>query len=102
MDHGKIETSRQVIGYAFLSALGFFVGEKLLVLISLAVVLQASISSVLFGTGLLLFLPLIAHFSFTSTVTLLRVKTKLSYAAALTIGSTLHFLYNWYLLGGLQ
>jgi ABC-type Na+ efflux pump permease subunit len=102
MDHGKIETSRQVLWYAFLSVLGFFLGEKLLVLISLTVVLQASISSVLFGTGLLLFVPLIAHFVFTALVTLLRTKTKLSYAEALTIGATVHFLYNWYLLGGLQ
>ena len=101
MDRGKIETSRQVLWYAFLSVLGFFLGEKLLVLISLTVVLQASISSVLFGTGLLLFVPLIAHFVFTTLVTLLRAKTKLSYAAALTIGATVHFLYNWYLMGGL-
>ena len=102
MDHGKIKTDREIVWYAFLSVLGFFIGEKLLVLISLTVVLQASISSVLFGTGLLLFVPLIAHFIFTTLVTLLRAKTKLSYAAALTIGATVHFLYNWYLLGGLQ
>jgi len=102
MDHGKIETSRQVLWYAFLSVVGFFVGEKLLVLISLTVVLQASISSVLFGTGLLLFVPLIAHFIFTALVTTLRMKTRLSYTAILTIGSMVHFLYNWYLLGGLR
>ena len=102
IDRGKIETSRQVLWYAFLSVLGFFVGEKLLVLISLTVILQASLSSVLFGMGLLLFVPLIAHFIFAALVTLLRVKTKLSYAAALTIGAMVHFVYNWYLLGGLQ
>jgi ABC-type Na+ efflux pump permease subunit len=102
MDHGKIKSDREVLWYAFLSVCGFFIGEKLLVLISLTVVLQASISSVLFGTGLLLFLPLIAHFVFTTIVTLLRAKTKLSYTAALTIGATVHFLYNWYVLGGLR
>jgi ABC-type Na+ efflux pump permease subunit len=102
MDHGKIKSYRAILGYAFLSVLGFFLGEKLLVLISLAVVLQASVSSVLFGTGLLLFVPLIAHFVFTAIVTLLRAKTKLSYAAVLSIGTLVHFLYNWYLLGGLQ
>jgi hypothetical protein len=102
MEHGRIKTDREILWYAFLSVLGFFVGEKLLVLISLTVVLQASISSVLFGTGLLIFVPLIAHFVFTALVTLLRAKTKLSYTAALTLGSTVHFLYNWYLLGGLQ
>ncbi len=101
MEHGKIKTNREVLWYAFLSVLGFFIGEKLLVLISLTVVLQASIANVLFGTGLLLFVPLIAHFVFTTIVTLLRAKTRLSYAAALTIGATIHFLYNWYLMGGL-
>jgi hypothetical protein len=45
---------------------------------------------------------LIAHFAFTTVVTLLRAKTKLSYTAALTIGAMIHFLYNWYLLGGWQ
>jgi ABC-type Na+ efflux pump permease subunit len=102
MDHGKIKTDREILWYAFLSVLGFFIGEKLLVLISLTVVLQASISSILFGTGVLLFVPLIAHFAFTTIVTLLRAKTKLSYTATLTIGAMVHFLYNWYLLGGLQ
>ena len=102
LDHGRIKSYREILWYAFLSVLGFFIGEKLLVLISLAVVLRASISSVLFGTGLLLFVPLIAHFIFTTIVTLLRAKTKLSYAAALCIGALVHFLYNWYLLGGLQ
>lgn len=101
-ERGRIGTPRQVLWYAFLSVLGFFAGEKLLVLISLGVVLQASISSVLFGTGLLLFVPLIAHFIFTALVTLLRAKTKLSYSTALMIGTMVHFLYNWYLLGGLQ
>ncbi len=38
-------------GIAFLSAMGFFVGEKLLVLVSIGMVSQASISSVLFGAG---------------------------------------------------
>jgi ABC-type Na+ efflux pump permease subunit len=102
MDHDRIKTDREILWYAFLSVLGFFIGEKLLVLISLSVVLQASISSILFGTGLLLFVPLIAHFAFTTVVTLLRAKTKLSYTAALTIGAMIHFLYNWYLLGGWQ
>jgi hypothetical protein len=102
MDHGRIKSYREILLYAFLSVVGFFIGEKLLVLISLTVVLQASISSVLFGTGLLLFVPLIAHLLFTTIVTLLRAKTKLNYAAALSIGALIHFLYNWYLLGGLQ
>jgi len=102
LDHGKIKSDREILWYAFLSVMGFFLGEKLLVLVSLTVVLQTSISSVLFGTGLLLFVPLIAHFAFTTIVILLRAKTKLSYAVILSLGTLVHFLYNWYLMGGLQ
>jgi ABC-type Na+ efflux pump permease subunit len=102
MEHGKIHGNREILWYVFLSVLGFFIGEKLLVLVSLSVVMQSSVSSVLFGTGLLLFVPLIAHFVFTAIVTMLRAKTKLNYAAVLAIGTTVHFLYNWYLMGGLQ
>ena len=47
-------------------------------------------------------MPLIAHFVFTMLVTMLRAKTKLSYGVVVTIGAALHFLYNWYLMGGLQ
>jgi ABC-type Na+ efflux pump permease subunit len=101
-EHGVVKSSREIILLSFLSALGFLSGEKLLVLLSINMVSQASISSVLFGQGLLLFVPLIAHFIFTTIVTLLRTKAKLLYMAALTVGTMVHFLYNWYLLGGLR
>jgi ABC-type Na+ efflux pump permease subunit len=101
-ERGVANSYREILLLAFLSALGFFVGEKLLVLVSINMVAQASISSVLFGQGLLLFVPLIAHFIFTTIVTLLRTKAKLLYMAALAVGTMVHFLYNWYLLGGLR
>jgi len=63
---------------------------------------QASISSVLFGAGLSLLVPLIAHSIFTTIVTLLKTKANLLYMAALMVGTMIHFLYNWYLLGGLR
>jgi ABC-type Na+ efflux pump permease subunit len=101
-DHGVVKSYRQILGLSFLSALGFFVGEKLLVLVSISMVAEASISSVLFGEGLFLLAPLIAHFIFTSIVTLLKIKANLLYMAALMVGTMVHFLYNWYLLGGLR
>jgi len=101
-EHGVVRSYRELLGLSFLSALGFFVGEKLLVLLSINMVTQASISSVLFGQGLFLFAPLIAHSIFTALVTLLRTKAKLPYPAALLAGTLVHFLYNWYLLGGLR
>jgi hypothetical protein len=101
-DHGLVKSTREILVLSFLSALGFFVGEKLLVLVSINMVAQATISSVLFGQGLFLLAPLLAHFVFTSIVTLLKIKANLLYMAALMVGTMVHFLYNWYLLGGLR
>jgi ABC-type Na+ efflux pump permease subunit len=100
-EHGVVKSYRDVFVLSFLSALGFLFGEKLLVLLSISMVSQASISGVLFGEGLLLLIPLVAHFIFTTIVTLLRIRTKVFYIAALGVGTLVHFLYNWYLLGGL-
>jgi ABC-type Na+ efflux pump permease subunit len=100
-EHGVLKSDREILLLSFLSALGFFVGEKLLVFLSISMVSQASISSVLFGEGLFLLVPLIAHFIFTAIVTLLKTRAKLLYMAALMVGTLVHFLYNWYLLGGL-
>ena len=101
-DHGVVKSTREILVLSFLSALGFFLGEKLLVLLSISMVAQASISSVLFGEGLFLLAPLIAHFIFTAIVTLLKIKANLLYMAALMVGTMVHFLYNWYLLGGMR
>jgi ABC-type Na+ efflux pump permease subunit len=101
-EHGLVKSYRGILLLSFLSALGFFVGEKLLVLVSINMVAQASISSVLFGEGLFLLAPLLAHFIFTSIVTLLKIKANLIYMAALMVGTLAHFFYNWYLLGGLR
>jgi hypothetical protein len=102
-EHGVVgESDRDILLLSFLSALGFFIGEKLLVFLSINMVSQASISSVLFGQGLFLLVPLIAHCIFTTIVTLLKTKGNLLYMAALMVGTMVHFLYNWYLLGGLR
>ena len=54
----------------------------------------------LFGAGLLLFIPLIAHFVFSTIVTLLRTKLRFPYWLALGIGTVVHFIYNVYVLRG--
>jgi len=97
-----VKTTRNVLTLAFLSALGFLIGEKLLLLFSISIVSQSSISGVLFGEGKFLLIPLFAHFIFTAIVTLLRTKTKFPYALSLTAGTLVHFFYNWYLMGGMR
>jgi len=91
---------RDIFVLSLLSGLGFLVGEKLLLLISIGVVSQASVSGALFGAGLFLLVPLAAHFVFTAIVTLLTVKAKLPYMLALIIGTVAHFIYNWSLMRG--
>ena len=81
-------------------ALGFLVGEKLLLLVSLSVVSDAPVASALFGAGVFLLIPLFAHFVFTSVVTFLRTKVRLPYALALAAGALAHSLYNWYVMNG--
>jgi ABC-type Na+ efflux pump permease subunit len=100
-EHGAVKSAREVLILAFLSGLGFFVGEKLLLLVSLKFVSQSEVSGVIFGAGMFLLVPLLAHFVFTSIVTLLRIKARFPYWLALAIGTVLHFFYNWFLLRGL-
>ena len=101
-DHGLVHSTRALLLLAFLSALAFLVGEKLLLLLSINTVSQAAISGALFSAGGFLLIPLIAHFVFTSIVLLLRTRAKFSYPLALAIATILHTLYNWYLTGGLR
>jgi ABC-type Na+ efflux pump permease subunit len=99
-EHGAVKTARQIIGLSFLSALGFLIGEKLLLLFSISMVSQAQVSGALFGAGLFLLIPLIAHFVFTTIITLLRTKLRLPYTLALAAGTLLHFIYNAYVMRG--
>jgi hypothetical protein len=99
-EHGVVKSARNVIGLSFLSALGFLIAEKVLVLLSLSMVSDAPVSGALFGAGLLVFIPLIAHFIFTGIVTWLRTQLKFSYALAMGTGTLVHFIYNAYVLRG--
>jgi hypothetical protein len=102
-EHGKVKSTRELLLLSFLSAIGFLVGEKLLLLVSISIVSQAPVSSALFGAGVFLFIPLIAHFTFTAIVTLLTTKVRLPYTLALAAGTLVHFFYNWYVMrGGLR
>ncbi len=100
-EHGHLRSTRQVIWLSFLSALGFLVGEKGLVYVSLGIVSQNSFSQALFSSGALP-IPLAAHFIFTSIVCVLHVRFRLPYPIAIAIATLVHALYNYAVLGGLQ
>ena len=99
-EHGVVKSARAILGLSFLSAFGFLVAEKLLVFLSISTVSDAPVSGAFFGEGLLLFIPLIAHFVFTTITTWSRIKLKFPYLLAFGLGTLAHFIYNAYVLRG--
>jgi hypothetical protein len=94
-----VKTKLEVMRLSVLSALGFFSGEKLLLLLALAVLSKSAFISAVFGGGLWV-MPLVLHAVSTCTVSLmtLRLGTKY-YPLAIAIGSVIHAAYNLYLIG---
>jgi hypothetical protein len=100
IENGKAASVRGVLGLSAASAFGFFVGEKLLLYLSLSVVSNVMLLDALRSAGLLI-VPLIAHFIFTSIVCLLTRRLGVKrYALAIAAGSIVHFLYNFIILLG--
>ena len=99
-EHGMVKSIPKLLGLVFLSAVGFLVGEKLLLLVSLSVVSNAPVSGALFGAGVFLLLPLAVHFTSTSLVTLLRTRARFPYPLALAVGTVAHSIYNWVVTRG--
>jgi ABC-type Na+ efflux pump permease subunit len=95
-----VTSTRQVIALAFLSALGFLVGEKLLLLVSVTMVSETMLSAALFNTGFLL-IPLVAHFIFTALVAVLNARLRLRYPFAVIVAVIVHAIYNLVIAGGL-
>ena len=99
IENHHIHSWYQVIVYAFLSALGFLLGEKLMVILSIRVVSQAALSAVLLHAGKL-WIPLVAHFVFTSLVSLgVYWFGARRYAYSLSVGVLVHLVYNLAVLG---
>jgi ABC-type Na+ efflux pump permease subunit len=99
IENHHVHSRRQVILYAFLSAFGFLIGEKLLVVASISVVSQSALSAVLVNAGKL-WIPLLAHFVFTSVVSLgIFCFGARRYAYSLSVGVVLHLVYNLAVLG---
>jgi len=99
LENRAIKTTKNIVVLSFLSAVGFLVGEKLLLLVSLSAVSESALSAVLFSSGML-WIPLVAHFVFTSVVCLLTKRFGVRrYPYAVLAGSIVHVLYNLYILG---
>lgn len=98
LENKRIASARTLLALAAASALGFFIGEKLLLYLSLSIVSNIMLIEAL-GSADLLVIPLIAHFIFTSLVCLLTQKLGVKYyPLAIMMGSFVHFLYNFVIL----
>jgi len=95
-----IRSGRDVVVLSFLSAVGFLMAEKALLLITLSAVSQSVLSATLFSSGMLFLIPLAAHFVFTALVCLLTARLGVRvYPLAILAGSMVHVLYNLAVLG---
>lgn len=97
--HNVAKSLKRVLTLSFAAALGFFIGEKLLLYIALSVISESTFTTAIFGTGLLI-VPLIAHFVFTAVVCLITVRFGIRYyPIAILAGSVIHALYNLSVIG---
>jgi hypothetical protein len=107
IEYGKAVTLKRVLGLSFVSALAFWGGEKLLLVVSLGFMPASGVLDALNGaTGTatsplllvaLLLMPLVAHFIFSAIVCVgtLKLGTKY-YLLSLLFGTLVHLLYNVY------
>ena len=92
--NGLAASWKKVLVLAVISASAFFLGEKLLLYFSLHVISESVFTTALFSTNFL-WLPLLAHVSATSIISLITYRLGIKhYPTALVIGSAIHLFYN--------
>lgn len=98
IERGHVNSYGGVLALAAASAVGFLIGEKLLLFITLSVISNLMLVEALMDANLL-FIPLIAHFVFTSIVCLSAKKLGTKYyIVGLLGGSLVHYVYNMYII----
>ncbi len=101
LQNKALARKRDVLKLAALSALGFMLAEKLLLLMAMSVVSDSSVIEVMFGGGMLL-LPLALHVVSTSVVCLFTARFGTRYyLLAIVLGSIIHAIYNVSVMGAL-
>ena len=92
-------TTCNAIKFGILSGLGFFAGEKLLLLVVIASIAGSAFGSAM-GIGLLVF-PLLLHVTSTTIASLgIRYSGCRNYLASIVLASIVHAAYNLYLVRG--
>jgi len=94
-----VKNWKKVLLLAVIAGAGFFLGEKLLMLLSLNVITQSAFTTAMFSGNMLL-PPLILHIICTLAVTAMTYRMGIKYyPVALLIASCLHLAYNITVLG---
>lgn len=91
-------TTGNALRFGILSGVGFFAGEKLLLLVVIAGIAGSVFGSVM-GIGLLVF-PLILHVTSTTAASL-GMRFGMNYLPSVILASVIHSAYNLYLVRGL-
>jgi RsiW-degrading membrane proteinase PrsW (M82 family) len=90
-------TTGNALKFGILSGLGFFAGEKLLLLVVIASISSSAFGTVM-GAGLLVF-PLLLHITSTTVASLgIRYTRCRYYFASVILASVVHAAYNLYLV----
>jgi len=96
LDNKIVRSYKEVLALSFISALGFLIGEKALMFLSLGVMSNDLLAAAMADSGLLL-IPLVAHFAFTAIVCVSTRKLGTRwYFLAILVGTLVHTLYNVY------
>ncbi len=99
IEYKLVKNWRQVALLAAVSAVFFFIGEKLLLFMSLKVISESLFTTAVFA-GNVLWVPLLVHAACTLVVCTITWKAgPKSYPLAVLAGSVLHGLYNLSLIG---
>jgi hypothetical protein len=102
IEHGLIKKWQQVVLLAVVSAAFFFIGEKLLLFMSLKVISESIFTAAVFASNAL-WIPLAVHSACTLVVCLMTYRLGMKgYPLALLGGSLLHGIYNMYLIGAFR
>jgi len=102
IERGLVKTWASVLWLAVVSAIFFFLGEKVLLFMSLSVISESVFTNAVFA-GNLLWIPLLLHCVCTTIVCLITWRFGIkSYPLALLAGSIVHGLYNLSVIGVLR
>ncbi|MFO8101479.1 MAG: ABC transporter permease subunit [Dehalococcoidia bacterium] len=100
LQNRSIGSWRSVVKYSFFAAFGFFLGEKLLLYLTLSVVSETMFVEAALGSGWLI-LPLAMHFVSTAVVGLLSGRFGIRfYPLAIAAGAIIHGSYNLIVMRG--